>query len=123
MGACRLQFAAQLQIIVNLTVEHQRVLPHQKWLVGAFAGVQNAQTTVAQDDVLLVRPNPFGIGSAVGNGGHHVTHPSGGVSQAVECLQSVDPCNATHRFSSLLLRCFSGRPIPALEAGLRGHFW
>ena len=51
-----LQFAAQFEVVVNLPVEHQRVVANGKRLVGPFARVEDAQPAVPKDHVFFVRP-------------------------------------------------------------------
>ena len=95
--ARRFQFAAQLEVIVHLAVEHKHVVADLEGLVGPFSGVQNAQPAVTEHHVFFVGPHALCVGSAVGDLRHHVPHACRGVCQSLERLKSVGPCNPAHQ--------------------------
>ena len=114
MRALSLQFTPQFQVIVDLSVEDECVVPHSERLVRALARVEDAQSAVTQNDVFLVRPNPLRIRPTVRQSTDHGANVLACVIQTSKRLESVNACDATHESARFAVLCLALQAVPAL---------
>ena len=124
MRSLSFQFAPQFEVIVNLAVEDECVITHPERLVRTLARVEDAQSAVTQNDVLLVRPNPLRIRPTVRQGTDHGAHVLASVIQTSKRLESVNACDATHESARFAVFALPFKPSqPWACNGTSGPFF